>query len=238
MGNTKIKQHYETAKKTGVLNISQRKMMEIPMNMKMLAPILRTLDLSHNLFKSIPEEIGIYIMLKNLNLSHNKLTLLPDAMGALIKLEILNASVNQITSLPDSLSSLKNLKQVNLSQNLIAEFPLMFCGLTHLDVLDLSKNKLTTVPDGVEGLHVTELNLNQNQITQLSDKLAECPRLKNLRLEENCLQLNSIPIIILKDSKVSNIAVDGNLFESKQIADLEGYEKYMERYTAVKKKMF
>lgn len=238
MGNTKIKQHYETAKKTGILNISQRKMMEIPMNMKMLAPILRTLDLSQNLFKSIPEEIGIYVMLKNLNLSQNKLTTLPDAMGALIKLEILNASLNQINSLPDSMLNLKNLKQVNLSHNLIAEFPLMFCGLKHLDVLDLSKNKLTCIPDGVEGLHVTELNLNQNQISVISDKTAECPRLKNLRLEENCLQLNAIPVIILKDSKVSNIAIDGNLFENKQIADLEGYDKYMERYTAVKKKMF
>ncbi|XP_034947949.1 leucine-rich repeat-containing protein 57 [Chelonus insularis] len=238
MGNTKIKQHYETAKKTGILNISNRKMMEIPANMKMLAPMLRTLDLSQNLFKEIPDEIGIYVILKQLNLSHNKLSALPEAMGALVKLEILNASCNQISRLPDSLSKLTHLKQVNLSDNQIAEFPLMFCGLKHLDVLDISKNKLTCVPDGVVGLHVIELNLNQNQISVLSDKMADCPRLKTLRLEENCLQFTAIPTKIFKESNISNISLEGNLFENKKIADIDGYEAYMERYTAVKKKMF
>ncbi|CAD6216360.1 GSCOCG00004513001-RA-CDS [Cotesia congregata] len=239
MGNTvKIKQHYETAKKTGILNISNRQMMEIPANMKQLAEILRTLDLSQNSFKVLPDEIGIYSILKQLNLSHNKLQGLPETIGNLVKLEILNASFNQLKSLPESLSNLSHLKQVNLSENQLTEFPLMFCGLKHLDALDLSKNKLTCVPDGVVGLHVIELNLNQNQISAISDKMADCPRLKTLRLEENCLQLNAIPPRIFKESKISNITVEGNLFENKKIADIDGYEVYMERYTAVKKKMF
>lgn len=120
----------------------------------------------------------------------------------------------------------------------MTEFPLIFCGLKHLDVLDLSHNKLTHVPDGVSGLHVTELNLNQNQISALSDKLADCPRLKTLRIEENCLQLEAIHKRILTDSKISVLAVEGNLFEMKKFPDLDGYDQYMERYTAVKKKMF
>lgn len=128
--------------------------------------------------------------------------------------------------------------QVNLSDNCLTEFPLVFCGLKHLDVLDLSHNKLSRVPDGVSGLHVTELNLNQNQISSLSDKLADCPRLKTLRIEENCLQLEAIHKRILTDSKISVLAVEGNLFEMKKFPDLDGYDQYMERYTAVKKKMF
>ncbi|XP_063983976.1 leucine-rich repeat-containing protein 57 [Diachasmimorpha longicaudata] len=238
MGNAKIKQHYETAKKTGIMNLSQRKMLELPANLQMLAPVLRTLDLSQNMFKVLPDEIGIYTLMKQLNLSHNKLRTMPEAIGTLVKLEILNASCNLINKLPDSLVNLSNLKQVNLSQNHITEFPLVFSGLKHLDMLDVSKNKLTVVPDGAAGLHVTELNLNQNQVSVLSEKIAECPRLKILRLEENCLQLNAIPPRILKDSKISNIALEGNLFENKQIAHLEGYDQYMERFTAVKKKMF
>uniref|UniRef100_A0A6V7JN14 Leucine-rich repeat-containing protein 57 n=1 Tax=Bracon brevicornis TaxID=1563983 RepID=A0A6V7JN14_9HYME len=238
MGNAKIKQHYETAKKTGTMNLSQRRMMELPANLQTLAPTLRTLDLSNNLFKMIPDEIGMFTMLKQLNLNYNKLGTLPETMGNLVKLEILNVSFNLLHHVPESLSQLSNLKQVNLSTNHLTEFPLMFCGLKHLDMLDLSKNKLTVVPDGVAGLHVTELNLNQNQISVLSEKIAECPRLKILRLEENCLQLNAVPPRILKDSKISNIALEGNLFENKQIAHLEGYDQYMERYTAVKKKMF
>lgn len=128
--------------------------------------------------------------------------------------------------------------QVNLWGNQLSEFPLVFCGLKHLDVLDLSHNRLTLVPDGAAELHVTELNLNQNQIAAISERLADCPRLKTLRLEENCLQIGAIHRRILEESKVSVLALEGNLFEMKQFPDLDGYDKYMGRYTAVKKKMF
>lgn len=62
--------------------------------------------------------------------------------------------------------------------------------------------------------------------------------MKTLRLEENCLQLSSIPLAILNESSISMIALEGNLFEMKEFMNLEGYDAYMERYTAVKKKMF
>lgn len=55
--------------------------------------------------------------------------------------------------------------------------------------------------------------------------MAACPRLKVLRLEENCLELTSIPPAILRDSQVSLFSVEGNLFEVKKLRDLEGYEK-------------
>ena len=238
MGNSGLKQHYDTAKKTGTLTLSKRKLDEFPQNLRALAPLLRTLDISENKFLHLPPEIKDFTLLKQINLSHNKLLDLPEEMGELRKLECLNVCSNQLKTLPFSLSKLTYLKQVNLSDNRITDFPLMFCGLKHLDVLDLSKNKLTDVPDAAAALHVTELNLNQNHISVISGKLAQCSRLKTLRLEENCLQVNSIPISILKDSKVSILALDGNLFEMKQFADLDGYEQYMERYTAVKKKMF
>ena len=114
----------------------------------------------------------------------------------------------------------------------------MLCGLKHLDVLDLSRNHLSLVPDGVAQLHVIELNLNQNQLKELSEKIADCPRLKTLRLEENLLPVTQIHRRILEESNISVLTLEGNLFEMKLVPDLEGYDKYMERYTAVKKKMF
>ena len=164
MGSSGLRQHYETAKKTGTLKLSQRKLDEFPQNLRALAPLLRTLDLSENKFTRIPDDIGNFTLLKQLNISHNKLIALPEALGALIKLEGLNASSNQIKSIPWSLSKLTRLKHVNLSDNQITEFPTMFCGFNLLDVLDLSKNRITMIPDAAAASHVVELNLNQNQV--------------------------------------------------------------------------
>ncbi|XP_018580169.1 leucine-rich repeat-containing protein 57 [Anoplophora glabripennis] len=238
MGNSGLKQHIETAQKTGVLKVSQGKLNEFPPGFKQLESSLRTLDISDNKFVILPNEISRFMQLRHLNLSKNKLAKIPDCIGALTKLETFNGSHNNLTSLPRTFSNLIHLKQVNLSDNHIKDFPLMFSGLKHLDVLDLSRNEIVSIPTEVSGLNVTELNLNQNQISQISSQIADCPRLKTLRLEENCLQLSSIPTRILLESKVSNLAVDGNLFEAKQLSDLPGYEAYMERFTAVKKKLF
>lgn len=238
MGNKVVKQHFETAQKTGVLKISQQRLTEFPPHMRTFPNVLRTLDLSENRFALLPEDIGRFDLLKHLNLSDNRLTELPVVLGHLVRLETLNVANNLLASIPRQLAALKNLKQVHLNNNQLVEFPTMFCGLKHLDILDLSRNKITKIPGEVAQLLVTELNCNQNQIASVAIEIADCPKLKTLRLEENCLPITEIHSKILKESKVSNLHLDGNLFPPKQFNDLDGYEEYMERYTAVRKKMF
>lgn len=63
------------------------------------------------------------------------------------------------------------------------------------------------------------------QISQISVQISHCPRLKVLRLEENCLELGMLPQSILSDSQISLLAVEGNLFEIKKLRELEGYDK-------------
>uniref|UniRef100_W8B810 Leucine-rich repeat-containing protein 57 n=2 Tax=Ceratitis capitata TaxID=7213 RepID=W8B810_CERCA len=238
MGNKQVRQHLETAQKTGILKISLQRLQEFPPQLKNYPNVLKTLDLSENRFERLPDEIGHFTLVKHLNLSGNKLIELPDVLGELTKLEVLLLMNNYLSKIPKTLSNCNNLKTVNLSNNQIKEFPTMLCGLKHLDVLDLSRNKITSVPAEVGTLYTTELNLNQNQISTLSEEIAACPKLKVLRLEENCLQAQTFTPRILRESKICNLSVDGNLFNSKQFTDLDGYEVYMERYTAVKKKMF
>ncbi|KAE8741373.1 hypothetical protein FOCC_FOCC013073 [Frankliniella occidentalis] len=238
MGNTALQQKCETASKTGVLKISQRKLTEFPTSVKRLDQVIRVLDFSENYFVTIPKEIGLFIHLKQLNLENNRLVSLPEDIGNLSKLESFNVSYNKLTSLPVTLGKLKHLKQVQITDNLLTAFPVMLCLLKHLDFVDLSRNKIGEIPNGIENLYVTELVLNQNQVRSISDGIAKCPRLKTLRLEENCLQLSAVPLAILTESSISMIALEGNLFEMKEFMNLEGYDAYMERYTAVKKKMF
>lgn len=158
---------------------------------------------------------------------------LPGQIGQLAKLETLNVSENQLIILPVQISQLKSLKTINLSQNRLNKIPSALYQLPQLDHLDLSKNRIQSIGDSkggdaesqLEKLNCIELNLNENQVSYISPKLAQCPRLKVLRLEQNNLHLQAIPTSLLADSKVSLLSLDGNVFTPKQFESLEGYEK-------------
>jgi Leucine-rich repeat (LRR) protein len=237
MGNQTLKQHVETSKKTGVFNMTKSKLSEFPPALVALLEVLRSLDLSDNRMTSIPQNIGAFINLKNLNLSSNLIEVIPDQVGQLSKLESLNLSSNRIRSVPQTLQNLSKLRELNLSSNNISAFPAFLSKLKFLNVLDLGNNSITAVPDGVEGLSVIELILLKNKITRVSPALAKCPNLKTLRLQDNSIQLEGFPAEILSDSPVSLLNIEGNAFEVKKLEELHGYEQYMERYTATKKKL-
>ncbi|KAM8737782.1 leucine-rich repeat-containing protein 57 isoform 1-T5 [Acanthopagrus schlegelii] len=236
MGNSALKSHLETSQKTGVFQLTAKGLQEFPEELQRLTTNLRTVDLSGNKIEVLPASIGNFLQLKSLTLNSNKLTCIPSEISKLKKLETLSLNGNRIQQLPPTLGQLKALRTLNLSGNQFSEFPSGLGTLRHLDLLDLSRNQIQNVPAEVSELQAIEINLNQNQISVLSAEVATCPRLKVLRLEENCLELSSIPMSILRDSQVSLFSVEGNLFEVKSLRDLEGYDKYMERFTATKKK--
>lgn len=238
MGNqTSIQSHIQNASRTGVFQLTKCNLNEFPKEIIQLKQHLRTLDLSNNKLKLIPQIIGQFSQLKHLSLNDNRLIEINQAIGLLANLVTLNLNNNSLRSLPDSISNLTNLRSVSLSSNNLSTFPVIFCRLKNLDFLDLSRNKITQVTDQVFELQVSELNLNQNQLSILSESIADCPKLKVLRMDENCLQMSAITTKILKHSQISLLAVDGNLFELKDLRLLDGYDDYMERYTATKKKI-
>ncbi|XP_029349805.1 leucine-rich repeat-containing protein 57 [Echeneis naucrates] len=236
MGNSAVKSHLETSQKTGVFQLTGKGLQEFPEELQRLTGNLRTVDLSGNKIEVLPAAVGNFLQLKSLTLNSNRLTSIPNEIGKLKKLETLSLNGNRIQQLPPSLGQLRALRTLSLVGNQISEFPSGLATLRHLDLLDLSRNQIQNVPAGVSELQAIEINLNQNQISVLSADVSHCPRLKVLRLEENCLELSSIPLSILTDSQVSLFSVEGNLFEVKKLRDLDGYDKYMERFTATKKK--
>lgn len=239
MGNKQgsLANHLETATKTGALAFPSKKLEEFPDPLQKVTANLRNLDLSDNRISAVPRWISQFRALKTLNLKMNRITSLPEEIGQLVKLETLVVSGNLLSSLPKSLSKLKHLRELDASRNQITAFPVALSKLDHLDSVDLSANKIKSIPEGVEELQLTILSLNQNQISTISVSLSKCPRLKTLKLEENCLSLDAIPKDLLTQSPVSTLNLNGNLFSDKQFADCEGYDKYLERYTAVRRKM-
>ncbi|XP_061906614.1 leucine-rich repeat-containing protein 57 [Entelurus aequoreus] len=236
MGNSALKSHLEMSQKTGVFQLTGRGLQEFPEELQRLTSNLRTLDLSDNKLESLPPFIGNFAQLRSLTLNSNRLGGLPTEIGNLKKLETLSLSTNRIQQLPPTLDHLKALRTLILAGNRISEFPKGLGGLRQLDLLDLSRNQIQSVPSYVSELQAIEINLNQNQISVVAEEVSGCPRLKVLRVEENCLDLSSIPLSILSQSHVSLFSVEGNLFEVKNLRDLDGYDKYMERFTANRKK--
>ncbi|CAN9501916.1 unnamed protein product [Ophioblennius macclurei] len=236
MGNSALKSHLETSQKTGVFQLTGKGLQEFPEELQRLTANLRTVDLSGNKMEVLPANIGNFLQMKSLTMNSNRLAGLPSEIGKLKKLETLSLSGNRIQQLPPTVGQLKALRTLNLAGNQISEFPSGLGTLRQLDLLDLSRNQIQSVPAEVSELQAIEINLNQNQISVVSAEVSRCPRLKVLRLEENCLELSSIPESILTQSQISLFSVEGNLFEVKKLRDLEGYDKYMERFTATKKK--
>ena len=151
---------------------------------------------------------------------------LPETLGDLKKLETLNLERNSLTSLPESLVNIKALKKVILSHNKLAHFPLFLCQLTRLDFADLSSNSINSLPEsGIDVFNGVELNLNCNSISVLPAALAKCKRLKVLRVEENTLELGGLPDVILTESNISVLCLDGNLFPSRELQQLPQYDK-------------
>ncbi|XP_031548970.1 leucine-rich repeat-containing protein 57-like [Actinia tenebrosa] len=232
-----ISQHIDNARKTGVCSLAGKNLSEVPPQLFKLGDSLRTLDLSGNKFKSLPPEIGELTGLKNLTLSSNRFETLPKEINKLKKLETFAANKCSIKLLPAGVfTGLHNLKKLEMSSNQISTFPDEICSLRHIDFIDLSDNKLKLIPDNIGELQAMELNLNANQISYLPHSLAACPRMKVLRLEENCLPLDAVKETLLKESRLSLLALDGNLFTKKELREKEGYDQYMERFTATKKK--
>jgi len=226
----------DTAQKTGCLVLADLKLTEVPP----LPPNLhlRTFNLSNNRLTSIPISVTSITSIKTLEVKNNKLQSLPDSIGELKSLQNLHLDGNNLTAIPKAIQLCANLKQISLSNNALTSFPIVLCSLPHLDLLDLSGNTLTCLPAQVSSLTATELNLDRNQVSEIHEDIHKCPRLRTLRLEENCLTLAAIPHALLADSVVSLLSVSGNLFSHKELQETDGYDAYIERYTNTKKKLF
>jgi len=236
MGNS-LAPHLESAQKTGVCSLCGKGLSEVPPQLLRLGTSLRTLDVSNNKLKVLPAAFGGFTSLKSLTLTSNHIGVLPSELSQLKKLEVLILNKNSLKVLPTGLfTSLSHLKTLSLASNQLTAFPEGLGTSRHLDVVDLSDNKIRTLPESVSELQVVELNMNKNQVASIPVCLSRCPRLKVLRLEENCLALEAITPQLLKESQISLLAVDGNLFDAKQMREAEGYEQYMSRFTATKKK--
>jgi Leucine-rich repeat (LRR) protein len=239
MGNqATFKRHVQNAERTGVFTLSKSNVSCFPRNILQLSGVMRSLDLSYNKLKRIPDVIGDLQNLRHLILNNNQLIELPPELGKLIRLESLVLHDNLLEQLPPTLDQLTNLRKFSAARNRLRTFPALSSKAKNLDVVDVSENSIEQLTDDCGPLYVSELNLNRNQLTSLPGKLNEWPRLKLLRVQHNRIPVQGIPTRLLSDSQLHLFDVDGNPLETKEFQQLDGHDRYMERFTAARKKIF
>jgi Leucine-rich repeat (LRR) protein len=138
---------------------------------------IKTLDLSHNHFRTLQQYSGLTKLrrLQNLHLQDNELTdIAPDSLTVLSSLRLLNLSSNHLEVLPETLfSNSKEIREIYLQNNGLYQVPKrLFNRLEQLVVLNLSNNKINQIDDEpfVGLIRLVVLDLSRNALTHIKSK--------------------------------------------------------------------
>ncbi|CAI5708654.1 unnamed protein product [Peronospora destructor] len=199
---------------------------------------LRELGLEGNMLTKLPESIGELVHLEMLRVENNQLRTLPSPIGRLYNLKTLSAHSNHIAELPLSFSSLTGLltlnlnknclitmgdaflelvstKYIDLRQNKLEVFPTLPKNSTCLDQLFLGFNMLREIPDDIV-LNVMEsltvLDVRDNKLQHLSDRIPQLYRLKTLDVTNN--DLHDLPAGLGYLKHLDHLLVEGNPLRS------------------------
>ena len=198
------------------------------------------LNLSNNLFESIPDSIKLFSSLKKLNLSSNKLTAVNSKLFELKNLEMINFNSNSIQSIPDEISNLTKLTSLEVCANKISSFTFnlnvkrldlsanFFTNITMvsttLTFLDISQNDLTSFPV-LDCPNLEKINASYNNITSIPDQITNLVNLKSLDLKNNLIKnlprsfclLTSLSLLQLDNNPISEVPIN---FETLKIKKL------------------
>ncbi|XP_008560798.1 toll-like receptor 7 [Microplitis demolitor] len=141
---------------------------------------IRTLDLSHNEIRNLPEDSPLSGLrqLQELYLQHNSIgEIASDALTGLTSLRVFNVSYNSLDTLPEALfASTRDLREIHLQHNELRNLPRgTFTRLEQLLVLNLADNRLGS--DTVDEMtflgliRLIILDLSFNSLTRIDAKM-------------------------------------------------------------------
>ena len=139
-----------------------------------LAPHLKLLRASNNLWTELPSTISKMQSLEVLCLDRNQFQTLPRELGQLKNLHSLLVRHNQLQRLPEGVpSATMPLQLLHVSSNQLTQLPDSLVECTTLTHIYANSNQLTTLPAGIETLGLKQhqlerLNLSHNPLSTLS----------------------------------------------------------------------
>ncbi|KAJ8919764.1 hypothetical protein NQ315_006293 [Exocentrus adspersus] len=111
---------------------------------------LKVLNISHNSFSSIPEDVYLLKNLQEIYMNNNDIKKLPETICKLLNLKILDVSDNALKTLPETMGDLVNLKYLNIRGNKrLKRFPRSLCKCQRLQALELDTEDFVYPPSAV-----------------------------------------------------------------------------------------
>ena len=178
---------------------------------------LVTINLSNNLLRAVPAEVGSLAQLRTLDLSYNDMSELPYHAVADLRLTNLNVSNNKFRGLLVERDShiLNTLQTLNLSNNsltLLAESsPCRFIALRELD---LSENRLASLPDLSGWDELLTMDVSGNQLSSIPAGFTSLAKIRKASFRDNEIREldNSIGLM----ESLESLYVSGNPLRSKK----------------------
>lgn len=233
------------------LTLGHNAITKLPDSIRLLEN-LEVLRIEENQLHSLPAQIGTHVThcsrdtgnellmalyagnltrLNTLTAHSNQITTLPASFSSLQLLQMLELHKNSLTTTGDAFSRLKSLKFLDLRQNKLSVFPRLPEFDAALDQLLLGYNSLETVPEAIAAVadHLSVLDLRDNKLQLLPEKIAHLYMLKTLDLTNN--DLHDLPPGLGFLKYMNNLLVDGNPMRSIRrsiISDgTESLKKYL-----------
>jgi WD40 repeat protein len=151
-----------------------------------LAPAhITALDVSGNLLRRLPRELGLCARLTSLNCNGNQIRRLPPTLGSLSSLTALDMSANRLDVLTPAIEGCTALRTLSLRRNRLATLPPTLHYLRRLRLLDVERNRLRSLPIEIGGCVALErLALRRNRkLRALPLQVGLCTRLTALELD-------------------------------------------------------
>uniref|UniRef100_A0A8C5Q6J5 Leucine rich repeat containing 47 n=1 Tax=Leptobrachium leishanense TaxID=445787 RepID=A0A8C5Q6J5_9ANUR len=168
--------------------------------------------------RELPGELGLLSHLQSLVLCRDRLRGIPGALGKLQALRVLDLSGNELEELPGELVHLLELCTLNVSCNRLRDLPSGLERCTKLAGINLSKNRISAFPPGLFSCQLAllaSITAADNQIQELGEDIGLLQGLKNLDLSNN--QLTEIPCELADCCKLKDINFKGNKLKDKRL---------------------
>jgi len=140
----------------GALDLSHSAWTTLPDTLFGFAPLLLSLNLSHNKLSAIQDEFGGLEILSNLNLGNNEITKCSVELGKCIRLRTLDLSFNRLDLIPSSIGCCVLLEVINFKSNFLVTLPSEMGNIIALRILEVQDNKLEYIPSSIAGIPTLE----------------------------------------------------------------------------------